>query len=681
MTLTRKITGIITVLLGINLLFPFFAIASEEISGTEQIIPGDLQILQTPADFNFPQVVITNPVTTSTNYVNPETTSTTLTAEDKRFSGGFEVQLTASDYSGQAHPGNTIPLSNLSVVTKMPLALSAYNQSTLFTNSFDNNYQQNWDVGCENNCPWGYMANLSLPFDFPMFSKPSNRGYPMDSGNASNEIYVCTNGFIVAGGDAGSLDMNNDHEHSLQRACNWNNQAYNAPAYDWSNAQQANYGVLMPFFSPNFNIRGIYFKMDDTSANFIFTGCMHSGPCSGPDVAYEISLFPDGHFEYNYGSVTNANLDHIVFPPYLNGQRTVSIGLFNGNNRTFTTLSAPPFDTFSLGNDVSGHQIRFSENQPYNESTNLLNVYDDSRPSWSLIDGSTEPDAIVTQTLPFNFFINGGASDKIIICSSGMVIAGQDSATLTPGDFTAFCGFTGPPPAGNYGAVLSYLAMQNGTPSLTTNISEGHDDNGIYYEEVGDNEVHIRFKGNLMINGNPEGDIEFEVILLKNGNIEIHYGTLDDSYDTLGDNLILGLYNGNDDSIILTDVDPFVYQTAASDLTDEQIRFLPNSTSFIDIKKPGTPVVFSPTNAPTASDPEYYTSFTEDQGHQGFSVPVQILDGTACEFQGRLGSYSIYPSFLLQVPPTTKADTYQNTLTYTIIDKTIPTNTSYCVQP
>ncbi len=311
----------------------------------------------------------------------------------------------------------------------------------------------------------------------------------------------------------------------------------------------------------------------------------------------------------------------------------------------------------------------------YVQTTQLQNGY--SAVEGTLMTGSQQYGTVLTQTVPFGFAMFGRESNQIYICTSGIIIQAGALAGMAAADFNDLCQGLAGPPAGNYSYLLPYLV--GGSDVLTTQTTGGlgiwNPDNGVYYNQVSDNEVHIRYKANIRnADGNPSGSVEFTVFIFRDGRIEYHEGPNTDTFTTptiaIGD-------NGNAIFIQASEA-PFGVGARGSDVANSQIRFTPTTTVFNDVRKAATPPVYAATYANSTTDPANFTMFTEDPGNPGFSVPVSTLEGGACINQGRLGNYTVYPSFILQIPPTTPADTYQNTITFTIIDKTYPLGSGFC---
>jgi hypothetical protein len=307
----------------------------------------------------------------------------------------------------------------------------------------------------------------------------------------------------------------------------------------------------------------------------------------------------------------------------------------------------------------------------YLQTSTVENIHNPA--SGTLISGSNGTGVMVTQTLPFYLSVYGRESNKIYICSTGFMVSGADLVGMLASDFNAFCGNPdGGPPAGNYSILIPYI---NGGDNIlsTTNTGAFDADNGIYYEQISDNEVRIRYKANVSSGGLPVGTVAVTADLFKDGRIEYHYGTVNDA-----DFPAVGIYDNQTATQISPTVEPFISYTTGSQYSGNSIRFSPVSTDFNDVSRPGTPPVYALTNGTSTANPANFTMFTSDTGNPGFSVPLTAIEGSACLYHGRLGNYTFYPSFMLQIPPETTADTYQNTITFTIMDKTLPNGSQFC---
>ncbi len=313
----------------------------------------------------------------------------------------------------------------------------------------------------------------------------------------------------------------------------------------------------------------------------------------------------------------------------------------------------------------------------YTQTTQLANQY--SNTEGTLVPGSQQFGAVISQTLPFNFTMFGRTSNKIYICTTGVIFQAADLISMPTSAFDSECN-GGELTPGNYNQILPYYInnSQGVGDHLTTIAAFPYPiKNGVYFQQVSDSEVHIRYQGNVSGIDNPAGSIEFTVFLFKDGRIEYHYGPITDTFSYPDIGIIKD--PGPSPTLILANQFPFGSVIRPTGISNAQIRFTPVSTIFNDVSKPGTPPVFAVTNSDsTAGDPANFTMFTEDNSNPGNSVPVSIVDGAACTSQGRLGNYTVYPSFLLQVPPTTTSNTYQNTITFTILDNTVADGSSFC---
>lgn len=307
----------------------------------------------------------------------------------------------------------------------------------------------------------------------------------------------------------------------------------------------------------------------------------------------------------------------------------------------------------------------------YLQTSTVENIHNPA--SGTLISGSNGTGVMITQTLPFFLSTYGRESDKLYICSSGFMVSGADLVGMVASDFNTLCNNpAGGPPAGNYSALLPYMAT-GGNILSTTNTGAFDADNGIYYEQISDNEVRIRYKANVSSGGLPIGTVAVTAGLFKDGRIEYHYGTMNDAEPAN-----VGIYDNQTATQISPTVEPFISYTTGSQYSGNSIRFSPVSTDFNDVSRPGTPPVYALTNGTSTANPANFTMFTSDTGNPGFSVPLTAIEGSACLYHGRLGNYTFYPSFMLQIPPETTADTYQNTITFTIMDKTLPNGSQFC---
>lgn len=109
----------------------------------------------------------------------------------------------------------------------------------------------------------------------------------------------------------------------------------------------------------------------------------------------------------------------------------------------------------------------------------------------------------------------------------------------------------------------------------------------------------------------------------------------------------------------------------ADNLRGKFLQFNLAGTDFIEVIKPGTPAVVVSTKGDPNEDLDY-TAFSEDPGNPGNSLNIDLINGNADIDCGRVGIYTVYPSYRLDVPQSTPDGTYQNTITYTLSDSTGP---------
>lgn len=93
------------------------------------------------------------------------------------------------------------------------------------------------------------------------------------------------------------------------------------------------------------------------------------------------------------------------------------------------------------------------------------------------------------------------------------------------------------------------------------------------------------------------------------------------------------------------------------------LSIVTSNNTFTDTIKTGTPAVTAPLDGNPASQSADYSL----PGHS-FTGALVIIDGTTADcVQGRVGTYTTYPSYRLHIPNTTQSGQYTGTLTYTIV--------------
>ncbi len=131
-------------------------------------------------------------------------------------------------------------------------------------------------------------------------------------------------------------------------------------------------------------------------------------------------------------------------------------------------------------------------------------------------------------------------------------------------------------------------------------------------------------------------------------------------------NNYIEIYDGRYDGGFKLTVQATNYSSGTHSLGVTQESFITSNFSATqEIKDDTDPVSETNLLYHNMSDPDENTSF-QNFPPNGILV---ILDApTASSSQGRVGTYRLYPSFKLDVPDTTPAGTYSNTITYTIED-------------
>jgi hypothetical protein len=184
---------LMTVALSINLLFPIARGSSLMSSITQQISPGILTVICTHQGFDFEPLHINSAASPSfysfwknpkrqTNYsTDPINCGDGVTVQDKRYNGGFKLQVAATPYRELTDIQKTIDTVNLAVVTEQ--LDSSYNES-LSTSSFNttNNQIAPGFINGDNT-----EVAFPLPFDFTYY------GITYETGT---NIYLCSNGSI-----------------------------------------------------------------------------------------------------------------------------------------------------------------------------------------------------------------------------------------------------------------------------------------------------------------------------------------------------------------------------------------------------------------------------------------------------------------------------------------------------
>lgn len=302
----------------------------------------------------------------------------------------------------------------------------------------------------------------------------------------------------------------------------------------------------------------------------------------------------------------------------------------------------------------------------------------------TLISGSTNDNEVgenvqVTQIIPFEFTYYGNTYLELTtfyICSNGMI------NTIHPNE----CDAVLDPPEGVFedvggrGESLRRLLPYYKDLTTSTSIDPSF---GIFYSQPSANTVRFRWKGAPCIPDDitptnceeSVGEVvEFEVLLTDNGEddtITFNYGTIT---DTQGTGPIVGLTKGGVAGTPVTNTyteSRYSQQMQGSDLSNNKALFIPGGTDFTEVVKPGTLPVTTATNGDPNEDLDY-VNFVEDGGNPGNSLNLDLMNGNVDTGCGRVGIYTIYPSYRLDVPNLTVDGNYENTITYTLSDSTGP---------
>ncbi len=292
----------------------------------------------------------------------------------------------------------------------------------------------------------------------------------------------------------------------------------------------------------------------------------------------------------------------------------------------------------------------------------------------STLDNVVDENTELTQTLPFDFTLYGTtytSGSTLYICTNGMInftssecdapiAALENILTDTDGG------------GGNLPRLLPYYK------DLTTDTSIDAS-YGVYYVEPDASTVRIRWKGAPCVADDitPTDcetaigeDTEFEVLLTDNDTedtVTYNYGSaITDSQA----GPIIGVTKGGEAGSPISNTyteSRLSQQMTGLSLTSTQAIFSAAGANFTEAVKPGTPVITVPASGDQAVDIDYL-DFTEDGGNPGNSLAMDIINATANDQCGRVGLYTIYPSYKLNVPLATVDGAYTSTITYTLSD-------------
>ena len=167
--------------------------------------------------------------------------------------------------------------------------------------------------------------------------------------------------------------------------------------------------------------------------------------------------------------------------------------------------------------------------------------------------------------------------------------------------------------------------------------------------------------GNFGISHIPSSFSFPQIHIQKPGNVYSHYITSPDLQ-----NNYISIYDGRYDGGIKLSVQVTSHysQTSQIALTQESV-IVSNFTATQEVKG-STPAVMT-------GNILYYSENTPNEATTFQQFPengiLVLLDApTSLTNQGRVGTFTFYPSYKLAIPDTTPAGTYQSTITYTIED-------------
>lgn len=383
--------------------------------------------------------------------------------------------------------------------------------------------------------------------------------------------------------------------------------------------------------------------------------------------------------EFFYSKYTNPRTPHTSLTTCNGTGLTVQDTRYEGGfvlqvNATDYVSQSDPLDKIDITNLSFLTQ---QANTSYSEDSSGTSAFTGSGDT--LLTGSADDGVEIEYELPFEFNYYGTAHTTVFLCDNGIINFSDGDADsvydtdseCTPSTATVFED-PGPTPH-----ILPYYK--------DLNLNFGIDSSfGIYAYEPDANTVRFRWKG--APNDNWAELVEFEVIIHDNEDedyITFNYAgaaKLTDNTDNPGPDPgpLVGVTKGGSATppVSATYTESYLSRSAAgSDLVDAQDIFRPGF-DFTEVKKPGTPAATAPYNEDPSENPDF--EFLTDTDNDGESDAFDLINGhvdPAGEFTpGRIGLYTVYPSFRLQIPSATTADgTYTNTITFTISDSTGPT--------
>lgn len=334
---------------------------------------------------------------------------------------------------------------------------------------------------------------------------------------------------------------------------------------------------------------------------------------------------------------------------------TVQDGRYDGGFKlqveaTSYTADGAPANTITVNNlAIVTEQTSNSYNEDTSQSTGFIGSGDTFIPG---TDGDTAESAV---QLPFDLTFYGTlypSGTNLYACSNGTINFNSGQCATLPAQPDSIFEETAQP------RLLAY------SKDLTTD--RGIDATFGIYKATPINQLRLRWKG--APTSNTSELVEFEATITDNGTedtIAFNYSaTITDSATGPVTGVTKGGPIGNPSTITYTE-SGYSELTIASGLNSKKSVFNPAGFDFSEVKKPGT----ASTSAPQTGNPNEdndYTSFP------GLSPIIDLLDGHSANGCGRVGIYTVYPSFRLTIPETTEPGKYNNTITYTVFDDTGP---------
>jgi len=356
----------------------------------------------------------------------------------------------------------------------------------------------------------------------------------------------------------------------------------------------------------------------------------------------------------------------------------VASSAYSKNGTAVCNLATPPtpndcidIDNFNIvTQQVNTSYIEDSSNtSSFSGSSNLI--------AGSTVDNTVDENTELTITLPFDFTYYGttySSSSTLYVCTNGTInfTSGEcDAPMSTPEDILQDTNGGGTP----LPRILPYYKDL----TTDTNIDASY---GVF-ADTSASPVRIHWKGAPCIADdtvptNCEESVgetvEFEVLLTDNSNEDtITYNYSANNTDTKAGPIIgvtKGGSAGSPTSNTYTE-SRLSSQSEGKNAASKQAKFSIAGTNFTESVKPGTSAVVVATTGSPSIDIDY-TNFTEDSGNPGNSLNMDLMNGNTDTGCGRVGIYTIYPSYRLDIPRTTNAGLFQSTITYTLSDSTGP---------